>query len=75
LKDPAPGQIPGLIRKIIKEKLNDGQLDECDLTFRDLSKIAESFDRVLGGIYHNRIEYPEITDLEGRKNKNAGGNK
>jgi cyclic-di-AMP phosphodiesterase PgpH len=75
LKDPAPGQIPGLIRKIIKEKLNDGQLDECDLTFRDLSKIAESFDRVLGGIYHNRIEYPEITDLEGRKNKNAAGNK
>ncbi len=75
LKDPAPGQIPGLIRKIIKDKLNDGQLDECNLTFKDLTKIAEAFDRVLGGIYHNRIEYPEITDLEGRRHKRAAGNK
>ncbi len=75
LKDPTPGQIPGLVRKIIKDKLNDGQLDECNLTFRDLSIIAGAFDRVLSGIFHGRIEYPEMKDLEGRKNRGASGGK
>lgn len=75
LKDSPPGQIPGLVRKIIKDKLNDGQLDECDLTFKDLSIIAGAFDRVLSGIFHGRVEYPEMKDLEGRKNRGPSGNK
>lgn len=75
LKDSAPGQIPGLVRKIVKDKLNDGQLDECNLTFKDLSLISSAFDRVLSGIFHSRIEYPEIKDFEGRKNRGASGNK
>jgi len=75
LKDSTPGQIPGLVRKIIKDKLNDGQLEECDLTFKDLSIIAGAFDRVLSGIYHRRVEYPEMKDLEGRKNRGPSGNK
>ena len=37
----------------------DGQLDECDLTLRDLHNISESFSKLLIGIYHSRIEYPE----------------
>ncbi|MDR1604824.1 MAG: HDIG domain-containing protein [Gracilibacteraceae bacterium] len=53
-----PGKIEGLVRKIIKEKLEEGHLEQCDLTFRDLDKIAVSFVKVLLGIYHTRIVYP-----------------
>ncbi|MDK2822681.1 MAG: cyclic-di-AMP phosphodiesterase PgpH [Clostridia bacterium] len=59
VKQPTPGKIEGMVRNIIKERLNDGQLDECDLTFKDLDKIANAFVRVLNGIFHSRIEYPE----------------
>ena len=57
-KNATPGQIEGFIRTLIKGKLNDGQFDECELTFRDLELIAEAFTRVINGIYHKRIEYP-----------------
>jgi len=77
LQKPTPGRLEGLTRKIIKEKLQDGQLEECDLTFKDLDKIASAFVRVLGGIFHSRIEYPEaalITELERRKSRGAVAN-
>ncbi|MFY9139314.1 MAG: HDIG domain-containing metalloprotein [Thermacetogeniaceae bacterium] len=77
LQKPTPGRLEGLTRKIIKEKLDDGQLEECDLTFKDLNKIASAFVRVLGGIFHSRIEYPEaalITELERRKSRGAVAN-
>ncbi|CAA7603473.1 HD/PDEase domain protein [Acididesulfobacillus acetoxydans] len=60
LRQPTPGRIEGLVRKIIKEKFNDDQLDQCDLTFRDLDRIAMAFVRVLSGIFHSRVEYPEL---------------
>lgn len=60
MKQPTPGRVEGLVRKIIKDKLNDGQLDQCDLTFQDLDRIAIAFVRVLNGIFHSRIEYPEL---------------
>ncbi|MFZ5648667.1 MAG: HD family phosphohydrolase [Bacillota bacterium] len=69
-------RIEGLVRKILRDKLLDGQLDECDLTFKDLEKIAESFLRVLGGIFHSRVEYPDLTkEMERRKTKHGGSNK
>lgn len=69
---PTPGKIEGLIRQIIKDKLSDGQLDECDLTLKDLDKIAAAFSRVLTGIFHTRIEYPDkLKELE-RKDSNHG---
>ncbi|WP_127016489.1 HD family phosphohydrolase [Anoxybacter fermentans] len=52
-------RIEGLVRELIRKKLEEGQLDECDLTLKDLDKIATSFTKVLTGIYHYRIEYPE----------------
>lgn len=69
LQKPTPGRVEGIVRKLIKEKLNDGQFDECDLTFKDLNLIALAFIRVLSGIYHQRIEYPEnvIKEMERRK--------
>lgn len=58
--DKTEGKIEGLIRKIIKEKLDDGQLDLCELTLKDLDNIAKAFMRVLSGFFHEREEYPEI---------------
>ena len=54
------GKMEGLVRKIIKDKLDDGQLDLCDLTLRDLDMIAKAFMRVFGGYFHEREEYPEM---------------
>lgn len=69
MSSPSPGKIEGLVRKMIKERLEDGQLDECELTFKDLDLIAIAFTRILSGIFHTRIEYPENV-LEAMK----GGN-
>ena len=60
MKQPTPGKVEGFVRKIIKDKLNDGQLNQCNLTFQDLDRIAMAFVRVLNGIFHSRVEYPEL---------------
>jgi len=67
MHDPTNGKIEGLVRQIIKEKLNDGQLDECGLTLKDLNTIANSFLTILMGIFHERIEYPklDLSELNG----------
>lgn len=59
LRQPTPAAIEEAVHKIINNKFIDGQLDECDLTLKDLEKIAAEFIRVLSGIYHSRITYPE----------------
>ncbi|HHW10076.1 MAG TPA: HDIG domain-containing protein [Firmicutes bacterium] len=68
MEQPTPGKIDGMVRKIIKERLHDGQLDESDITFKDLDRIANAFVKVLTGIYHRRIEYPGgavVEDMQG----------
>lgn len=59
LADPTPARIKNLVHERIERIFLDGQLDECELTLRDLNKIAESFIRILTGIFHHRISYPE----------------
>lgn len=59
LAEPTQHQVEIGVRKIIKDKLHDDQLDESDLTLKDLDKIAKAFVKVLAGIFHERIEYPE----------------
>ncbi|HZK34223.1 MAG TPA: HDIG domain-containing protein, partial [Bacillota bacterium] len=54
------------IRKLIREKLTAGQLDDADLTMRDLDTVAISFTNVISGIFHERVEYPDINSLEER---------
>lgn len=71
LTDPTPARIQGMVQKIINNIFIDGQLDECELTLKDLHKIARSFNRILAGIFHYRIDYPEPVHKErenGRKN-------
>ncbi|MBQ8508155.1 MAG: HDIG domain-containing protein [Clostridia bacterium] len=61
LVNPNPEKMEQLIRKLVREKLNDGQLNDAALTFSDLEKICSAFVTVLTGVFHERIEYPEIS--------------
>ncbi len=62
MSQPTPEHIEGLIRKIISDRLQDGQFNECDLTFKELEKVTNSLCESLKGIFHSRIEYPEMTE-------------
>lgn len=57
LTNPTPARIRNLVDSRIKQAMEEGQLDESDLTFSDLKKISETFTRVLTGIFHRRIDY------------------
>ncbi|RMF27784.1 MAG: HDIG domain-containing protein, partial [Chloroflexi bacterium] len=52
-------EIERIVRKIVEARLADGQLDECDLTLRELKQVAQSFVETLRGVYHPRVKYPE----------------
>jgi putative nucleotidyltransferase with HDIG domain len=71
LDDPTPARLQGLVQKIINDIFIDGQLDECELTLKDLNAVAKSFNIVLNAIHHQRIEYPEAQP-EGERQKNGG---
>lgn len=60
LEHPTPQKIESVVKGIIEERLNDGQLDDSPLTLKDLNIIAESFIKVLNGLFHPRIEYPDV---------------
>jgi putative nucleotidyltransferase with HDIG domain len=62
-----------MVDRIIRERLEDGQFDECDLTLRDVEHIREAFVAQLLGMYHRRVEYPQnkIVEIESRR---AAGN-
>lgn len=68
MPNPSPARLKGLVQNMINRAFTDGQLDECDLTLKDLNKIAESFTRILTGIYHHRPEYPGGKKTEKRNN-------
>ncbi len=52
-----------IIRRSIKDKLDDGQFDLCELTLKDFDAIANAFMRVFGGYFHKRIDYPDAPDI------------
>ena len=59
ISEPSPDRIQGLVQKMINKVFASGQLNECELTLRDLHLIAKSFTRVLTSIYHQRVAYAE----------------
>ena len=59
LVNPTPDIIQGMVQNIINHIFTDGQLDECELTLKNLHEIAKSFNRILNGIFHHRVDYPE----------------
>jgi cyclic-di-AMP phosphodiesterase PgpH len=64
IEDPTPAKLETQISEIIRARFLDGELDECDLTLKDLIKIRQSFLKTLVGIHHHRIKYPESADEE-----------
>ncbi|MEW6388369.1 MAG: HDIG domain-containing metalloprotein [Thermodesulfobacteriota bacterium] len=58
LVEPNPARIQGMVQKIVNNVFADGQLDECELTLKELHLIAKSFNKILSGIFHQRIHYP-----------------
>ena len=66
--------IRAMVTQIIGERLADGQLNECDLTIRDLDSVREAFVRQLLGMYHQRIAYPQnkIVEIESRRGRGLG---
>ncbi len=69
LRDPTAERIRGLIDGIVDSKIHDGQLDEAPLTFAELSLIKQQFEKVLGAMYHHRIDYPATKHLTGSPSK------
>jgi putative nucleotidyltransferase with HDIG domain len=63
LDKPTPARIRDFVARMVEEKRADGQLDECDLTLRDLKKIQDVFARTLSGALHARIEYPGVAPV------------
>ncbi|MBT8489804.1 MAG: HDIG domain-containing protein [Deltaproteobacteria bacterium] len=74
LTNPTPSRIKNLVEDRINQILIEGELNESDLTFHDLSKIADSFTRTLNGIFHQRIDYPVATAKENNEGKDRNGN-
>ncbi|MFD1705444.1 HD family phosphohydrolase [Siminovitchia sediminis] len=58
LKNPTPAAIQSLVDSIVQDRLLDGQLDECDITIKQLEQIKSTFCETLSGFFHSRIEYP-----------------
>jgi len=73
LSNPTPARITNLVHDRIEKIFMDGQLDDCELTMRDLSKIAEIYTRILNGIFHHRIDYPEQSARETGTRKDVNG--
>ena len=74
LSDPRPARVEGMVRSIINRLFLDGQLDQCELTLKDLDAINISFTQVLNGIFHQRVDYPlpVITEGEDGEAKEKG---
>lgn len=70
LDNPTQPRIQGLVQDLINKIFSDGQLENCELTLKDLHSIAKSFNKILNGMYHHRIEYPEQLAT----NNGKGGN-
>ncbi|MEX0876885.1 MAG: HDIG domain-containing metalloprotein [Phycisphaerales bacterium] len=66
LTDPTPARIDALVRQLANKRLMDGQFDECDLTFRELTLMCESISKTVASIYHGRIRYSSDDEKPGK---------
>jgi putative nucleotidyltransferase with HDIG domain len=73
LSDPSHDRIQGMVQKMLNKVFASGELNECELTLRDLHLIARSFTRVLSGIYHQRIAYAEPAEKVQQSNDERAG--
>lgn len=77
LTNPTPSRIRSLVRERIEGIYVDGQLDECELTLSNLNTISESFIKILTGIFHQRVDYPDPSPREdnGKKDNHENSNR
>lgn len=68
LSDPSPAQIQGMIDRLVDSILADNQFDECDITLREIGLVRDSFFKILTGLYHRRLDYPDY-DFKGAEEK------
>ena len=59
LNEPAAGRIESVVHQIVTDRVNDGQLSDCDMTMREIRLIEESLVKTLCSIYHGRVAYPK----------------
>ncbi|ULT55699.1 HD family phosphohydrolase [Neobacillus drentensis] len=64
LSQPTPELIDTFVKKIVTERLEDGQLNECDITMKEIETVSHTLCETLKGIFHSRIEYPELTNTK-----------
>lgn len=80
MQDPTPKSIAQFIERLVRGKLEDGQLSDSPLTLRDIDEIVAAFNGILIGVFHERIEYPEVqhhvpAQPAARSDNAAGGEK
>lgn len=63
ITEPTPAKVRAMVKKVFSLVQDDGQLDECDLSLKDLAQIGESFEQVLLAIHHRRVAYPATADI------------
>ncbi|MDY0041073.1 MAG: HDIG domain-containing protein [Desulforhabdus sp.] len=71
LTDPTPARIKGMVNRLINGIFSDGQLEECELTLKDLHQIAKHFNKVLATVHHKRVEYPAMSASNGKAKTDA----
>jgi putative nucleotidyltransferase with HDIG domain len=72
LEVPSPAKLQSMINAIFSKDLEDGQLDDCDLTFSELDKVASAFLWVLTNMYHHRIDYPGFEFNRRQQTRDSG---
>lgn len=73
LDEPTPSKIKNMVSSVINNIFMDGQLDECDLTFKDVKTIRDVFVKMLISLYHRRVKYPEQEKRESGDNGSEPG--
>ena len=58
LTEPTPSRIEGVVHRIVMDRLNDGQFDDCEITLKQIQQVEEALVKSLCGIYHGRVAYP-----------------
>ncbi len=59
LKKPSPTRIETAVRRVVEDKMADGQLHDSELTLADLEKVMQVYSKMLASVYHRRVDYPE----------------
>ncbi|MCC6661822.1 MAG: HDIG domain-containing protein [Phycisphaerales bacterium] len=67
MAEPTPSRIDALVRALAQKRLEDGQFEECDMTFRELQTIGESISKSVASIYHGRVAYPSTSVIEEKR--------